>query len=222
MRRVFTLLHSCRLEISSGNSMVWSGNPCVSVGHSPFKTTHLGLTVLVVDCVGDDWLGRLKPDLEARMARYEEGQIEFAILSLVKDPLSILVPSLAENIKSISALTLRLDQTEKTWRDFTVPHANEELDDLLTTTDIAYGLTQDHIDRAKVSEAVVSTMTGSNVHEIMGARQRLIASQVVLRREIREEMQSLMFDEERTNARSRDLGEKMQNFARKVKIREGG
>lgn len=202
--------------------MVWNGSLCASVSSWLFQAARLQCIILLIDCVGDDWLSQLKPDLEARMARYEEGQIEFAILSLVKDPLSILVLSLARNVKGISALTVRLDEIGKDWREFTIFHANGNSDDLLHTADRAYGLTHEDISQAEVPELVVNVLTRDNVQEIIEARQTLISSQAELRRDIREELQSLMSDEEKAIARSRDLGAKMQNFARKVKLGEGG
>ena len=64
---------------------------------------------------GGDWVSHAKPVIEARMAEYEEGQIEFGVLSLVKDPLLSLVPTLAEIVKVSAEASSRLQQVNPDW-----------------------------------------------------------------------------------------------------------
>ncbi|KAL9026786.1 MAG: hypothetical protein Q9180_007425, partial [Flavoplaca navasiana] len=60
----------------------------------------------------EDWVLQVAPEIETRMAQYEDGQIEFAILSLVREPLTKLVDALAENVKSITSIRRRLQEME--------------------------------------------------------------------------------------------------------------
>ena len=58
----------------------------MSLGEIPVHTT-LHAPKLISSVQGPitgDWLAQATPDIQARMAQYEESQIEFAILSLVK------------------------------------------------------------------------------------------------------------------------------------------
>ena len=158
------------------------------------------------------------------MAQYEEEHIEFAILSLVKDPLLNLVPALASNVKSIVTLTFGLDKIEPDWRHLALADANEEAvkrDSYLTAPDAAYGLKQQDINDAPLLDEGIATMlTSENAGALLALRQKLITEQAGLRMDIREEMQAAQADEMRAASRSQDLGVKLQNFSRKVKAKE--
>ncbi|KAL9129735.1 MAG: hypothetical protein Q9217_001893 [Psora testacea] len=178
-------------------------------------------------CLGPiqgDWVSQAKPDIEARMAQYDGEQIEFAILSLIKDPLLKLLPALATSIKSIAALSSRLNEVKPNWRESTVPSGHGEdtyTFDTVMATDASYGLEQQHIDTTTLSDpTLMALLSSQNASGIMAFRQKLITEQVALRIDIREEHQSAENDERRAQARSRDFGARMQNFARKVKAKQ--
>ena len=145
------------------------------------------------------------------MAQYEEGQIEFAILSLVQDPLFNLVPALAENVKSITALSARLDFMTSSSNGHAVTS-----EDVLSGVDLNYCLTQEDLNRAKLPEKVVDLCLSDVAQDIVVHRQQLITAQAALRMSIKEELQLNVSDEERTAARSCDYGAMMQSFVRKV------
>ena len=173
--------------------------------------------------VQDDWLSQAKPDIEARMAQYEEGQIEFAILSLVRDPLHEMTSSLAENVKAINALSARLDIVKPEWQDTCEPQANSEVagtNSLIRESSLAHGLTQDMLDRAALRQAVVDLCHGSVASDMLRHREQLIAMQADLRMSIREEIQSNQSDEEKAAARASDFGARMQNFVRKMRLKQ--
>ena len=152
------------------------------------------------------------------MAQYEEGQIEFAILSLVRDPLLEMTPALAENVKGINALSTRLDIVKPGWKDFTDGDI-AGTDSMISSFNLAYGLTQEVLDQAEPSQAVMDLCHG-NVSDIIGYREHLITSQASLRMAIREEIQSNQSDEERAAARTCDYGARMQNFVRKMSVKK--
>ena len=178
------------------------------------------LTVFVTGSVQGDWLSQAKPDIEARMARYEEGQIEFAILSLVRDPLLKMVPALARNVKAINALSTRLDIIIpgcRSYIDFSTNGENAGAGSLIDNPNLAYGLTQEMLDQVEPSQAVMDLCHGDVASDILGHREQLVATQVGLRMSIKEEIQSNQSDEERASARTCDYGARMQNFVRRVK-----
>lgn len=157
------------------------------------------------------------------MAQYEEGQIEFAILSLVRDPLLEMIPALAENVKNINALSTWLDKVNPGWKDFIGSSTDGEIAGInssISKTNLTYGLTQEMLDRAEPSLAVMDTCRGNVASGVLGQREQLIATQAGLRMSIREEIQSNESDEERAAARTCDYGARMQNFVRKMKAKE--
>ena len=184
------------------------------------------LTIYTPGPMQGDWVRQAKPDIEARMAQYDKEQIEFAILSLVKDPLLRLIPSLAANVKSIAALTSHLEEVNPDWRKSMLPSANGEntstsTDGYLTTADGSYGLEQHEIDDSVLlDQTLLALLDSDNVSDITAFRQKLVIEQAALRMEIQEERQSMYADESRAAARSQDFGAKMQTFASKVKAKE--
>ena len=153
------------------------------------------------------------------MAQYEEGQIEFAILSLVRDPLLEMIPALAKNVKAINALSTRLDTVEPGWKGSIDSSTNGETagtGGLISNPNLAYGLTQEMLDQAEPSQAVMDICHGDFASDILRHREQLVATQADLRMSIKEEMQSNQSDEERAAARTCDYGARMQNFVRKM------
>ena len=167
--------------------------------------------------VQDTWLSQVKPDIEARMAQYAEGQIEFAILGLVRDPLLDLVPRLAANMKAILALTRRLEQTNPDWRRFTF--MDDEASLPLTAPDTTYCITEEDILLAHLPNGTATLCSSNDIEQIVAQRQQLIAAQASLRQSIREEQQSNQSDHDRVDARSCDYATRLQNFVRKVKTK---
>ena len=154
------------------------------------------------------------------MAQYEEGHIEFAILSLVRDPLLEMVPALAENVKAINRLSTRLDMVKPGWKDFIDSSTDSEIAENSSKPNLAYGLTQEILDHSEVSQTVTDLCYCNVASDILGHREKLIAMQAGLRMSIREEMQSNRLDEDKAAARTCDYGARMQNFVRKMKVKK--
>lgn len=157
------------------------------------------------------------------MAQYEEGHIEFAILSIVRDPLLEMIPALAENVKAINALSARLDIVKPGWEEFidsSTISATASTHGLITKSNLAYGLTQKLLNQAEVSQVVVDLCHGDVASDILGHREQLITTQAGLRVSIRDEMQSNQSDEERAASRTCDYGARMQNFVRKMRVKK--
>ena len=155
-----------------------------------------------------DWVRKAKPDIEACMSEYEEGQIEFAILSLVRDPLLDLLPALATNIRGIQALAAHLDGiTAKKEKDELTGHQEVPMnDDTLTGPDLNIGLTQDAIEQAQAPSSIESALGSHVVSTIRLCQQELCVAQIRLRALIRDECEAKHSDEEKANARRHDYG----------------
>ena len=142
------------------------------------------------------------------MADQAEGGMEFSIMSLVKDPLFELISALAENIKDLRAISEHLES---------VPPRSEEpkragggmgssVNDSLQGPDATYGLNQQTLERASLSECTIRTLQKANRPEIFPRQSELTAAQAGIRMSIREEHESRQSDQERATGRRHDLG----------------
>ncbi|KAL4894350.1 ubiquitin carboxyl-terminal hydrolase [Aspergillus ambiguus] len=174
------------------------------------------------DCTPDDWLELVKPNIITRMAEYEEGQIEFSILSLARDPLPGLVDQLARNVRSLETLNEHIASLNE-------PGANQGfadplLDSTLLGPDDSYELTRDQIDHAIVPPEEVHVYQQCSVEEAIQTRLQLASSQKPLRISIREEQQSRRADEDYAAGRRFDYGPAVRTWvrflARKRRIEE--
>lgn len=158
------------------------------------------------------------------MAQYEESQIEFAILSLGKDPLIDLLSDLAQNVKGLIAIQSRLDILQPDWKSFMTDtyHGKdgEEEHHVLTGPDGGLGLTEQWISQTPLTDQIVDSLLTESTTEAIAARRELITAQGPLTIALQDEIQSRHSEEERASARTRDFGAKMQKFARKVKAKE--
>ena len=162
----------------------------------------------------DDWLGQAKPVIEARMAEYEEGQIEFAILSLVKDPLLTLVASLAENVRCLRALSARLGDIKPGWKGFEAEGVGSKVEGTLLGPDPSYDLSEDAINQAFIPSAAELKFRDLAAVDLLAYWQELASGQAGVRKSIKEEQQSIRSDEERAASRRHDYGPMVQAWVR--------
>ncbi|KAJ5633012.1 hypothetical protein N7490_009351 [Penicillium lividum] len=165
------------------------------------------------ECSEDDWLKLARPNIVDRMAAYEEDQIEFSILGVVRDPLPDLVRQLAVNVRSLEMLNARLTSPA-------IPLLSDptlfELKETVLGPDPTYGLSRANIDAAVISEIAYP--------ELAPELQRLREAQCELRARIREEQQSQRADEDHATGRRYDYGPAVRTWlrflARKQKLAE--
>ena len=146
-----------------------------------------------------DWVSQAKPEIEARMAQYEEGQIEFSILGLVKEPLPGFISNLAMNVKSLTEVAESLKLLKPDWRDFI--EDSVIADHVVTGPDSIYGLTHELIERSQVPRALRDVLLQNIAADIMEWRQKLVLEQTGLRASIIQEQQSSRSDQERAASR---------------------
>lgn len=67
-------------------------------------------------CTSESWLSLATPKIQERILRYEQDEIRFTLLAIVKKPLLILQGNLATNIKTLAILERHLDRLNPEWR----------------------------------------------------------------------------------------------------------
>lgn len=142
------------------------------------------------------------------MAEYEEGQIEFAILSLVKDPLLELVPALAENVKGLQALASHLKSISTDTKNCASSGDQQGcvVTHTLTGPDLNIGLTSDVIEQAKVASSIESALHSHEVSDVIASQEELCIAQARLWASVRDECEAQRLDVEKANARRHDYG----------------
>ncbi|KAL8683070.1 MAG: hypothetical protein Q9186_000980, partial [Xanthomendoza sp. 1 TL-2023] len=130
---------------------------------------------------GDDWVLQVAPEIETRMAQYENGQIEFAILSLVQEPLTKMVAALAENVKSIAAVRQHLSKLPKDVEELQrgpMEVSILEEQDLVLGPCEQYELSQEVLDRAVLSPQIGQQLEDADVSDLVTVEKELIAAQL--------------------------------------------
>lgn len=154
---------------------------------------------------GGDWVLKAKPDLEARMVG-REGANDFAVMSLVEDPLATLVPRLAENVAALQAITKHLQSIKTSSEDSLSRDKCEDLSkDFVDGPDLGYGLDQGMIDKALVSKSTMKTLQCSDYSVLVTHRFELLAAQGSICSSIKEEQESRRSDQERATRRRHDI-----------------
>ncbi|KAJ5548652.1 hypothetical protein N7513_005886 [Penicillium frequentans] len=155
------------------------------------------------ECSEDDWLELARPNIAERMAAYEEEQIEFSMLGVVRDPLHDLIQQLAVNVRGLEILNAQLTSPATP----VLPDAMlSELTETVLGPDPSYGLSREDIDAAGISEIASS--------EFATELRRLRDVQRQLRGRIREEQQIQRSDEDHATGRRYDYGPAVRTWLR--------
>ncbi|KAL2009263.1 hypothetical protein VTN00DRAFT_7457 [Thermoascus crustaceus] len=163
-------------------------------------------------CSVDNWLDLVKPDILSRMAEYEEDQIEFSILGLVRDPILDFRKELALNVKSLGKVNERLGGIEKVGSD--TPVDTDALEHVILGPDDSLGLTQDDIDRATIPDNEWEEYRTCTLNELTAHRQKLVTCQRKIRESIAEELQFHRADDDYAAGRRHDYGPAVQLWVR--------
>ncbi|KAL8785934.1 MAG: hypothetical protein Q9213_003083 [Squamulea squamosa] len=159
--------------------------------------------------ISDDWVSQVAPEIETRMAQYEDGQIEFAILSLVQEPLTKLVADLAENVKGIAAVRQRLVQVQcgqgRPQSESTEGRNLAEQDTVVGPCE-RYRLSPEAIDQAALSPELEKQLKSDDITDLEAAIQHLNTTQASIRASIRDEVKAIQADDDRAASRRNDKG----------------
>ena len=211
----------CQSETKYGSWTVWTDNPKNWVSwYEVNSLSHLGLPYAMIGNVGDgNWLGLVAPLLSALMAEYEEGQIRFSLLSLVKDPIIDYRARLAENIELLQAIEERLDSARSGGKDFATDTGQQESETshcALRGVNMLRGITPQSLneDTPAASVKVKLAVSGDTLESLMGSRTELLTEQAGLRAGIREEDELTKADDEKAANRRYDYGPAIQTWLR--------
>lgn len=187
--------------------MVWNG----SHEHSVCTYYHYGrvaLLTLTGECSNENWLELVKPNLLDRMAAYEEEEIEFSILGLVRDPLPDLVHELAVNVKTLEILNERA----------MTPCASDTNDfgSTVLGPDPSLCLTREEIDAVVIPQKTLDEYQTCSDSKVREYQQTVNRDQRGLRSRIREEQQSHRSDDEHAAGRRFDYGPAVRTWLRRL------
>jgi ubiquitin carboxyl-terminal hydrolase L5 len=152
---------------------------------------------------GRDWLKVIQNSLSVRMAQYEEGQIQFSLMAVVQDPIIEDRRVLAQNVLSLQKVELRLNEISQDWCSYTSP---ESEDDVLFGASEAYGLTNEMIAQAAMTENLGQHLRSSCADSLLKARQELMTNQAGCRAQVRDSQQAETRDAEDSTHRRHDYG----------------
>ncbi|EKV16751.1 Ubiquitin Carboxy-terminal hydrolase 37 [Penicillium digitatum PHI26] len=161
------------------------------------------------ECSEDDWLELIKPNLLDRMAAYEEEEIEFSILGLVRDPLPDLINDLAVNVRKLEILNQRVTSLCQS-SDTLV------LDETVLGPDASLSLTREAIDAAAIPQETLDDYQTCSEKKLQEYQQTICRNQQGLRARIREEQQSHRSDDEYAAGRRFDYGPAVRTWLRRL------
>lgn len=145
------------------------------------------------------------------MAAYEEEQIEFSILGLVRDPLSDLVQQLAVNVRSLEMVQERLLSDGDTTAATTTMTSFEGT---VIGPEPSLALTRAAIDAAEIPEATLKEYRSCSPSQLQEHRQTLSQVQGELRSRVREEQQAQRADDDYATGRRYDYGPAVRTWLR--------
>lgn len=146
------------------------------------------------------------------MAEYEEDQIEFSILSLVRDPTLDHIEKLALNVKLIGTVNRCLAELEESRLESSLELTG--LESTIIGPDASFELTQETIDRVAVPTEEAQRYQTYAVSELLQLRRNLCESQRDLRIAIREEQESRRSDDDYAVGRRFDYGPAIRAWIR--------
>jgi ubiquitin carboxyl-terminal hydrolase L5 len=140
------------------------------------------------------------------MTEYEEDQIEFSVLSLVRDPLRDHIEELARNVKELQNIRGRLSDTQLA--DVRGVLGNEVYEQIILGASPALGLTEEDVNRVEAVDKERS------VDELPEEYVRLANSQRDIERSIKDEMQIRQSDQTFAEGKRHDYSAAMEFWAR--------
>jgi len=143
------------------------------------------------NCLENDWLDLVRPNILTRMEEYEEDQIEFSILSLGRDPLLGLTEKLAVNVKSLGLVNKRLGSTTNS-----ETAAADGEDNTILGPDASLSLTREAIDHAEIPANQKEAYECCSPEELNQFQRKLSEEQQDLRAAIRLEQESEHADDD--------------------------
>jgi ubiquitin carboxyl-terminal hydrolase L5 len=142
------------------------------------------------------------------MAAYEQEEIEFSILGLVRDPLPDLINDLAVNVKTLEILNQRATSL--------CSSDTLTLDETVLGPEPSLSLTREDIDAAMIPPQTLNDYQTCSDEKLQEYQQSITKSQRELRARIREEQQSHRSDDEYAAGRRFDYGPAVRTWLRRL------
>ncbi|KAF2399954.1 cysteine proteinase [Trichodelitschia bisporula] len=159
---------------------------------------------------GQNWLKVIAPVLAARMNEFTDGELEFTLLALVKDPLDSIREALTANMRHLRTIEARLDSCSSSWKDFT-PWTDPDESRSFRGPDEAIGITEAMVVACRSPSVPEYTATDTQASLLEG-RMTVIAEQKSLRAQLRDEMFSRNQDDQKTVDRKAEYGPFIQGW----------
>ncbi|CRG83265.1 ubiquitin carboxyl-terminal hydrolase L5 [Talaromyces islandicus] len=164
-------------------------------------------------CSDDDWLDEVRDHLINRIMEYEEGNIAFSVLGLVRDPLQDHIERLALNVKLLQFLHHHVPEHSNRMRErlsgFVLLEAKAE-----------FGLTEKILDLVGDQTSETDRYKECSSDELFDEYSRLVNEQQSIIRSINEEVHSRQMDDAYAEGRRHDYSSAVEFWARTL-IRKG-
>jgi ubiquitin carboxyl-terminal hydrolase L5 len=142
------------------------------------------------------------------MAAYEEEEIEFSILGLVRDPLPDLIKDLAVNVRTLGILNERATSL--------YPTTDTPADETILGPEPSLSLTREEIEAVVIPQETLHDYQTCSQTKLKEYQETLTSDQRELRGRIREEQQSHRSDDEHAAGRRFDYGPAVRTWLRRL------
>lgn len=154
----------------------------------------------------DEWLGRVKQNVKACMGPCEDGRIEFAMLSLVREPLLRHVQSLSSNIKAIQTISTHLDLLRHDGHNCAPRLHDSTSGSTLIGPDTGYEIDEECIDNAVINPTINHLIQAGDVVGLRTCRQQYVMDQIALRATVQEEQENKWHDQVKAMEKLHEYG----------------
>lgn len=164
-------------------------------------------------CSDEDWLDEVRNHLINRIMEYEEGNIGFSVLSLVRDPVQDHIERLALNVKRLQVLHPRVTEYSNGMR--------EGLSScLILGPTLEFGLTEEILSLVRDQTSETDGYKECSNDELSDEYSRLVDEQQGILGSINEEIQSREMDDAYAEGRRHDYSSAVEFWARTL-VRKG-
>ncbi|KAL1851773.1 hypothetical protein Plec18170_006076 [Paecilomyces lecythidis] len=161
-------------------------------------------------CSEEDWMDTVKPMILSKMLEYEEDQIEFSILGVVRDPLVDCLGQLAQNVKALRKIDAKLAERGSD------PVSSDAQRSVILGPEPSLRLTETDIDNATIPAAEAEEYESASPEDLLVHRQTLVSLQESIRLSVNGELQSHQEEDDYASGRRHDYGPAVRAWIKKL------